>query len=71
PYPWFLARNEFCCRKRFKKLRNIQLLIIRFNIGYAPVVYLFKMLSMAAAVLCGYLVHFSSLIAWRPSKLSL
>ncbi|CAG7817323.1 unnamed protein product, partial [Allacma fusca] len=51
----FLSRSEFCYTTLFKNCRQIQLLIIIFNSGYAPVVHLLKLLSMGVAILCGYL----------------
>ncbi|CAG7732386.1 unnamed protein product [Allacma fusca] len=49
-----LTRDEPCFRTLFKNFRTTQLLISTFNIGYAPAVYLFKMMSLTFSVLCGY-----------------
>ncbi|CAG7730496.1 unnamed protein product, partial [Allacma fusca] len=62
----YLKRQEFCCTTLFKNFRQTQLLVLIFNIGYAPVVHLFKMLSITQAVLFGYfgIRYFSKLVAF-------
>ncbi|CAG7717164.1 unnamed protein product [Allacma fusca] len=48
-------RNSKCSyEKNFKNVREIQLLVIVFNAGYAPVVYVLKMFSLILAVLSGF-----------------
>ncbi|CAG7831730.1 unnamed protein product, partial [Allacma fusca] len=47
--------NKLHFRTLFQNCRRTQVLIAAFNSGYAPVVYLFKLMSISASILFGYL----------------